>query len=85
MKRISIFGKEFYIFNDEEHYEALNAYCGIESGLSKSVNVEWIEEHVLSKGHVIDSNDLYAIRSILSGMDFAKKYLNPLKKAIGWD
>lgn len=84
MKRISIFGKEFYIFNEKEHDAALTAYCGIMAGLSESVNTEWIEKHVLSKGHVIDGNDLYAIRSILFGMDYAKKHINPLKKAIGW-
>lgn len=84
MKRICIFGKEFYIFSAQEHEDALNFFCGVEVGTYNRVSEDWIEKHVMSKGHIVDDHDIFAMRSVLYGLDYARKQLNPLKKAIGW-
>ena len=84
MKRISIFRKEFYIFSAQEHEDALTHFCGVDAGLDSLISQKWIEEHVLSEGHIIDNTDLSALRTILFGIDFSRRRLKPLKKAIGW-
>ena len=85
MKRISIFGKEFYIFTEKEHKDALNYFCGVEVGVNGQLNQDWIERHVLKEGHVIDNMDLMAIHNMCLDRSFARKNLEPLKKSIGWD
>ena len=84
MKRIRIFEKEYYIFDEKEHEDALSAFCGIDAGLANKINTEWVEKHIMKEGHVIDQKDYRALYSLVSGQEFARKHLTPLKRAIGW-
>lgn len=84
MKRISIFGKEFYIFNKKEHTKMLDEYCKVLADYKcMKQHAEWIDSQLLT-GHVVTEQERFSISSIIIGLIHMDQDLPDLKKSIGW-
>ena len=76
MKRIKIFGKSYYIRNEYEENELIDAYAGIQAGINNVIaDAIYIENHC-------PNVDLNALGNVRLAAEYVDKHAEKLHKLL---
>ena len=84
MKKITLFGKEFYIFSESEREKLLHSFCGVYAGLMNAHgNADWLKKKFVN-GHTIDLTDELQFRGVSQSIEYACNDLLKLESDLGF-